>query len=220
MKSLIIAPHPDDEVLGVGGTLLRRRAEGGEIGLIIMTEMKTENGYSQEAVNKRRIEIEKIVNFMGFGFLAELKFATSSLDQVPRASIVNKIADAIKQFGPQEIFVPHFSDVHSDHRVTFEAASSSLKWFRQPNVKRILSYETVSETGFGLNLNLDFQPNVFVDIEKYLERKVEALNLYASETGNHPFPRSVETLSALATLRGSSSGFNAAEAFQLLRQYE
>ena len=71
-----------------------------------------------------------------------------------------------------------------------------------------------------MNLNLDFQPNLFVDIEKYLERKVEALNLYASETGNHPFPRSVETLVALATLRGSSSGFKAAEAFQLLRQYE
>lgn len=220
MRSLVIAPHPDDEVLGVGGTLLKRRSQGGEIGWILMTEMKTENGYTREAVNQRRIEIENIKSFMGFGFFSEMKFATSSLDQVPMALLVDKLSKAIGEFEPQEIFLPHFSDVHSDHRVTFEAASSCVKWFRQPNVNRIMSYETVSETGFGLYLNLDFQPNLFIDIEKHLERKVEALNIYTSETDNHPFPRSKETLIALATLRGSSSGFKAAEAFQLLREYE
>lgn len=220
MRSLVIAPHPDDEVLGVGGTLLKRRAQGGEIGLILMTEMRTENGYTKEAVNQRRIEIENIKSFMGFGFFSEMNFATSSLDQVPMALLVDKLSKAIREFEPQEIFLPHFSDVHSDHRVTFEAASSCVKWFRQPNVNRIMSYETVSETGFGLNLNLDFQPNLFIDIEEYLERKIEALNFYISETHNHPFPRSKETLVALATLRGSSSGFKAAEAFELLREYE
>jgi LmbE family N-acetylglucosaminyl deacetylase len=220
VRSLVIGPHPDDEVLGVGGTLLKRRAQGGEIGWILMTEMKTENGYSTEAVNQRRIEIENIRNFMGFGFFSEMKFAASSLDQVPMELLVDKLSKSIREFEPQEIFLPHFSDVHSDHRVTFEATSSCVKWFRQPNINRIMSYETVSETGFGLNLNLDFQPNLFIDIEKHLERKVEALNIYTSETDNHPFPRSDETLVALATLRGSSSGFKAAEAFQLLREYE
>jgi LmbE family N-acetylglucosaminyl deacetylase len=78
----------------------------------------------------------------------------------------------------------------------------------------------MSETGFSLDLNLSFQPNLFADIEKFLEKKIEALSFYASEVGKHPFPRSPETLVALATLRGSSSGFKAAEAFQLLRQYE
>jgi LmbE family N-acetylglucosaminyl deacetylase len=219
MRSLVIAPHPDDEILGVGGTLLKRRAQGGEIGWILMTEMKTENGYTKEVVNQRRTEIESIESFMGFGFFSEMKFATSSLDQVPMALLVDKLSKAIREFEPQEILLPHFSDVHSDHRVTFEAASSCVKWFRQPSVNRIMSYETVSETGFGLNLNLDFQPNLFIDIERYLERKVEALNIYTSETDNHPFPRSKETLIALATLRGSSSGFKAAEAFELLREY-
>lgn len=220
MRSLVIAPHPDDEVLGVGGTLLKRRAQGGEIGWILMTEMKTENGYTKEAVNQRRVEIEHIKSFMGFRFFSEMKFATSSLDQVPMALLVDKLSKAIREFEPQEIFLPHFSDVHSDHRVTFDAASSCVKWFRQPNVNRIMSYETVSETGFGLKLNLGFQPNLFIDIEEYLERKAEALNFYISETHNHPFPRSKETLVALATLRGSSSGFKAAEAFELLREYE
>ena len=220
MRSLVIAPHPDDEVLGVGGTLLRRRAEGGDIGWLLMTEMKIEDGWPKKVVDQRRNEIEKVVDFFGFHYLSEMRFATSSLDQIPMATLVDKMSEAIKQFEPQEIFLPHFSDVHSDHRMTFEAATSCIKWFRQPNVKRILSYETVSETGFGLNLNLDFQPNLFVDIEKYLVRKVEALSFYTSETGKHPFPRSDETLIALATLRGSTSGFKAAEAFQLLRQYE
>jgi LmbE family N-acetylglucosaminyl deacetylase len=220
IRTLVIGPHPDDEVLGAGGTLLRRRAEGGEIGWILMTEMKLDQGWSKECVNQRNIEIEKVINFFGFNFMAALKFATSSLNQVPMATLVDKISEAIKHFEPQEILVPHFSDVHSDHRVTFEATSSCVKWFRQPSVKRILAYETMSETGFGLGLNLEFQPNVFVDIEKYLERKVQALNFYTSETGKHPFPRSPETLIALAALRGSGSGFKAAEAFQLLRQYE
>ena len=218
VRSLVIAPHPDDEVLGVGGTLFRRRAEGADIGWILMTEMKTENGWPKEVVDKRRIEIENVVDVFGFDYLAELRFATSSLDRVPMASLVEKISEAIRQFEPQEIFLPHYSDVHSDHRVTFEAASSCIKWFRQHSIKRILAYETMSETGFGLHL--DFQPNLFVDIEKYLERKVEALNIYTSEIGNHPFPRSPEAIVSLASLRGSSSGFKAAEAFQLLREYE
>lgn len=94
----------------------------------------------------------------------------------------------------------------------------STKWFRYPSVKRILAYETLSETDFGLGTDLGFRPNIFINIENYLEDKLRAMDIYASELGRFPFPRSDEAIRALATLRGAASGFQAAEAFELLRE--
>ena len=220
MRSLVVAPHPDDEVLGPGGTLLRRRAEGGDIGWAIMTEMTVDSGWSQEAISRRRSEIEETRSFFAFSFVDELKFPTSSLDQIPFLRMVERLTKTIKEFEPNEIFVPHHSDAHSDHRITFDIVSSCSKWFRQPNLRRVLSYETVSETGFSLISDNSFRPNWYVNIEKYLQDKLKALNIYQSEIGDAPFPRSEENLVALASFRGSSSGFKFAEAFQLMREFE
>lgn len=219
MRSLVIAPHPDDEILGVGGTLLRRKEEGVEIGWLIMTEMTNEHGWSQEVINQRNLEIEKVKEFFGFTYFRQLRFPTSSLDQVPIKSLVEKVSESIEEFKPSEIFIPHFSDVHSDHRITSSVAASCSKWFRNSSIKRVLSYETLSETDFGLESNFVFHPNFFVNIENYLDRKLEAMSIYESEFGVLPFPRSAEALVALATLRGSTSGFKSAEAFQLLREF-
>jgi LmbE family N-acetylglucosaminyl deacetylase len=128
------------------------------------------------------------------------------------------VSNAISDFSPDEIFVPHPADIHSDHRTTFDVVASCTKWFRSGSVKRILAYETLSETEFGLDPIKRFQPNFFVNIENYLEDKISAMNVYASEVREFPFPRSDEALSALATLRGANSGFKAAEAFELLRE--
>ena len=100
-----------------------------------------------------------------------------------------------------------------------EAASACTKWFRYPSVKRVLAYETPSETDFGIDpRDTGFKPNVFVDITVQLKRKVELMKIYASEVGEFPFPRSEEALRALAELRGSQAGYEAAESFSLLVQ--
>ena len=114
--------------------------------------------------------------------------------------------------------MPHPCYVHTDHRLVFDATSACAKWFRYPSVKRILAYETISETEFGLDPNNFFCPNYYVDIGEFLERKLEIMSVYQSELGDFPFPRSSEAIRALAVLRGSTSGFVAAEAFQLLRE--
>ena len=133
--------------------------------------------------------------------------------------MVAGISDVFKIFEPEEVFVPHPSDVHTDHRIVFDAAASCTKWFRYPSVKRVLAYETLSETDFGLCADdQGFRPNVFIDIEPFLDGKLQAMDIYASEVGVFPFPRSHEAIRALATLRGAASGFKAAEAFQLLRE--
>jgi LmbE family N-acetylglucosaminyl deacetylase len=220
LRSLVVAPHPDDEVLGVGGTLLRRKAEGTELGWLIMTRISVEAGWSSEKVLKRQQEITQITQLFGFDSVFELGYTTTQLDQTPMSELISAVSGVIESFTPNEIFVPHSSDIHSDHRVTFDAVASSTKWFRSPSIKRILAYETISETDFGLGVNRGFQPNVFMNIEGHLEGKLQAMSIYSSEIGNFPFPRSNEAISAQAILRGASSGFKAAEAFELLREID
>ena len=218
VKTLVIAPHPDDETLGCGGTLLRRKAEGAEIAWLMATAMTEAGGWSAEQVKQRDAEIDKVSGMYGFDAVFRLDFPTTRLDTVPMADVVGAIADALKQFQPSELLIPHPADVHSDHRVVFDAATACSKWFRHDSISRVLAYETVSETEFGFATGSTFQPNVFVDITDHLERKLDTMRIYASELGTFPFPRSIETIRAKAQVHGATSGFAAAEAFQLLRE--
>lgn len=215
MRTLVIAPHPDDETLGVGGTLLRRKSEGAETGWLIMTKLdEIEKNKSQQKKN----EILQVSEILGFDEIYELGLPTTKLDQVPIVELVQSISKVVHEFQPTEIFLPHPSDVHSDHKVTFQAASSCTKWFRFSSIRRVLAYETLSETEFGISKGQNFHPNYFVNIEHFLDQKIIAMSAYASEISLFPFPRSVESIRSLSSFRGSSSGFKAAEAFELLRE--
>lgn len=218
MKTIIIAPHPDDEVLGVGGTLLRRKAEGSRIAWLIVTAISVELGWDAEKVHQRNNEIKQITRLFGFDEVFTLNLPAAQLDCIPISDLVNEISAVFKLFQPEEVFLPHPSDVHTDHRIVFDAAASCSKWFRHPSVRRVLAYETLSESDFGLGTNQGFSPNVFVNIEPFLTEKLRAMDIYQSEVGEFPFPRSREAIQALATLRGAASGFKAAEAFELLRE--
>jgi LmbE family N-acetylglucosaminyl deacetylase len=221
MKTLIIAPHPDDELLGCAGTLLRRVADGGTVGWLLMTEITQEYGWKTEQVIRRAKEIELVRR--GLGVHSEhffpLAFPAAQLDQIPMSTLVSRISDVFKQFEPEEVLLPYSGDIHSDHRITFEAASACTKWFRYSTVRRVLSYETPSETDFNIDpRESGFKPNFFVNIVDYLDRKIELLSIYQSEVGEFPFPRSGKTLKALAQVRGSQAGFDFAEAFITLSE--
>ena len=218
MKILVIAPHPDDELLGCGGTLLRRKSEGAILGWVIMTKISEDTGWSKNSVQERENEIEQVRKGLGVQpeHLFQLGFPTTKLDTFPMGELIAKVSEVFQTFQPEEVFIPHQGDVHSDHRITFEAVSACTKWFRYPSVKRVLSYETLSETEFSLDSTKTFHPNVFVDISDYFGQKLELLRIYASELGEFPFPRSETAIQALAQFRGSSSGFENAEGFELL----
>ncbi len=218
MRTIVIAPHPDDETLGVGGTILRRKSEGAHLAWLIVTNISIESGWSAEKVKQRADEIQRITQLYEFDEVYCLNFQTTQLDTVPMSDLVAAVSDVFKKFKPEEVFVPHPADVHTDHRVVFDAVSACTKWFRYPSVKRVLAYETLSETDFGLRTDQAFRPNVFVDIEHFFSKKLQAMDVYASEIDEFPFPRSHEAIRALATLRGAASGFKAAEAFELLRE--
>jgi LmbE family N-acetylglucosaminyl deacetylase len=220
MKVLVIAPHPDDELLGCGGTLLRHAAEGATLGWLIVTGMKESYGWPAKRVNARAKEIREVQDGLGVKQenLYQLDFPPAGLDLLPLSDLVKSISDVFLKFQPEEVLLPHPGDVHSDHRVCFDAVMSCSKWFRFPSVKRILTYETLSETDAMLDSSRSFQPSVFIDISETLSRKWDLLKVYESEMHEFPFPRSEKAINSLAWLRGSQSGFEAAEAFCLLRE--
>lgn len=205
-------------MLGAGGTLLRRKAEGATVAWLIVTTITAESGCGAEKIKQRANEIRRVTALFGFDSVFELDFPTTQLDQVPMSDLVSAISNVFKKFEPEEVFVPHPADVHTDHRIVFDAVASCTKWFRYPSVKRVLAYETLSETDFSLGISQVFRPNVFVNIEPYLDDKLRAMDIYTSELGAFPFPRSHEAIRALASLRGAASGFESAEAFELLRE--
>lgn len=216
-RTLVVAPHADDETLGVGGTILRRKSEGSRVGWLIITSVTVQNGWSESESQKREQEIADITKFYSFDDVFRLEFAPAGIDMVPMRNIVSTISDIVADFMPTEIFIPHGSDVHSDHRIVSQAVISASKWFRNPSVKRLLAYETLSETDFGSSDASSFRPNVYFDISPYLDQKLSALNLYESQLGDHPYPRSIEGVRSLAAVRGLAAGFMAAEAFELIR---
>jgi LmbE family N-acetylglucosaminyl deacetylase len=185
-----------------------------------MTAITEEGGWSRERIEQRAIEIEKVREGLGIApqYLYRLDFPTAQLDQQPMDTLVSRVSEVFRDFEPEEVLLPHPGDAHSDHRVTFDAVSACTKWFRYPRVRRVLTYETLSETDAGLDPARVFQPTVFVDVSDYLERKIEMMRVYESEMGEFPFARSERALRALAETRGTQGGFVAAEAFVLLKE--
>lgn len=220
MRVLVVAPHPDDELLGCGGTLLNLAADGATLGWLIITEITEEGGWDKDSVARRQAEIAAVQVGLSISkkHRYQLKLPPARLDVIPMEDLVKRISDVICDFQPSQIFLPHSRDAHSDHRICFDAVMACTKWFRYPSIRRVLSYETLSETDAAASDALSFQPTVFVNISDFLEKKCELLRVYESEMGRFPFPRSEEAVEALARFRGSQSGFHAAEAFALIRE--
>ena len=218
-RVLVAAVHPDDETLACGATLLKHAASGDRIFWLILTSMKPEQGFDPARIEGRAKEIERVHQEYGFAERFELDLPTTALDTVPLGEIVARVSAVLDKVRPTVLYLPFGGDVHSDHRVGFEALWAAAKSFRRPELKRVLAGETVSETEFAPALEgRGFCPNHFVDVGGYLERKLEIMRLYQGELGAHPFPRSEQNLKSLASFRGARAGAELAEAFMLIFQ--
>ena len=216
MRILTIAPHPDDETLGCGGALFRHKAEGDDIYWLIITGISQEGGWQEKVVNKRDNEIDAVAEKYGFSDVFNLRLPTTKMDTLPISDLIGEISNVYKKVEPDIIYMPFAYDVHTDHQIIAKALQSTLKWFRYPHIKKVYMYETPSETEFNFVENRVFRPNVFVNISLYIDDKIEVMEIYTNEMGEFPFPRSEKTMRALTTLRGSQSGFDSAEAFELV----
>ena len=218
-RVLVVAVHPDDETLGCGGTLLKHKENGDKIHWLIATDIKESSGFNENMVDKRNHEIEKIVNFYNFDSINRLGIPTTKVDEISTSKLINKISFVFNKIKPNIVYLPFKGDVHSDHKVIFNAAYSCTKSFRYPFIKKIYMMETLSETEFALSTKEEsFVPNVFVDISCYIGKKIEAMNIYKGEMGIHPFPRSEKNIKALSSFRGATSGCEYAESFMLLKE--
>lgn len=218
-KVLVVAVHPDDETLGCGGTLLKHKDDGDEIHWLISTEIKESDGFNKDIVARRNSEIDKIVNFYNFDSVNRLDISTTKVDEISTSHLISQISSIVNRVKPNVVYLPFKGDVHSDHKHIFNAVYSCTKSFRYPFIKKIYMMETLSETEFALSTKEDsFVPNVFVDVSEHINKKIELMNIYKSEIGKHPFPRSERNIIALATYRGATANCNYAESFMLIKE--
>ncbi len=216
-KILVIAPHPDDETLGCGGTILKHKDNNDEVNCVFVTSI----GKKSKEYKKRNSEIKKVNSYYSFNNLILGKFEPSKLDQYKKKKIIDFISSIVEKLKPEIIYVPFREDAHSDHRIVYDCVSPVFKTFRYPSVKSIRIYETLSETNFKNNISKEnFEPNLWIDISKYLKQKIEIMKIYKSEIKKHPFPRSEKSIKALAILRGSYSGHKFSEAFKIVKQID
>lgn len=223
MNILVLAPHSDDEVLGMGGTIARFASEGKRVFIAILTGHGEGKHPLWEPAMWDKVRAEAKVACAGLG-VTELLFRelpAACLDSVPAWRINQVVTDVLKEVQPEEVYIPFSHDLHQDHQAIAYAATVACRPYLDMGrrVKRVLAYETLSETHLAPPyLAPPFQPNVFVDISECLDKKLEAMRAYASQLQADHLPRSIEALRSLAHLRGTHIGVKAAEAFVLLRE--
>jgi LmbE family N-acetylglucosaminyl deacetylase len=217
-KVLVISAHPDDETLGVGGTLLKHKLEGDELYWIIVTTISTNLGFTAERVESREKEIKEVTSAFGFKRVFHMGYPTMSLSSSSLQTLIPEISKIFTDVEPEIIYTLNRSDAHSDHRFLFDAVAACTKSFRYPYIKQVLMYECISETEFAPSLpERVFLPNYYVDITGFLKEKIRIMQIYDSELGDHPFPRSIKNMEALSIFRGASVGVEHAEAFQIIK---
>lgn len=218
MSILVIAPHPDDEVLGVGGTIARLAAEGEHVTVAIVTRGYPPE-FDEESVHRAQREVGEAHGILGIGTTLFLDFPAAGLDVVPHRELNARLSELMREMQPREVFAPFAGDLHLDHQRSFLSALVAARPNGEDTPASIYAYETLSETNWNAPyLAPTFAPNVFVDISGYLERKILALQAFASQIKPFPHERSVEAARALAALRGSAVNRPAAEGFVLVRE--
>lgn len=216
---LVVAPHADDETLGCGGTILKLVDKGCQVHWVLVTEMTSDAGFSEKQIQARKSEIRKVSTAYGLAATHELKLPSARLETLSKGDVIGPISQIVNQVKPEMVFTVYRNDAHSDHEIVFDAVMSATKSFRYPFIKKVLAYETISETDFGMKPeDGGFKPNVFVDIAGYLDSKLEILEIFESEVHEFPFPRSRKALEALAYVRGAQCNAEAAEAFMLIKE--
>lgn len=214
---LIIAPHPDDEVLGCGASIARFVAEGNNVYVLVATR-GSNRLYDQQKVENVRDEAREAHRLLGVKDTVFLEFPAPELDTVPVADIARAFSKVIHQFSTTKLFLPHRGDIHNDHSVVFNAGLVAARPVNNCPVKQIYTYETLSETEWAAPYSGDaFVPNVYMDVSQFFEKKIEAFACFKSQLRSFPNPRSFDALTALASFRGSTVGLNKAEAFMCIR---
>ncbi|WP_260483861.1 PIG-L deacetylase family protein [Sphingomicrobium flavum] len=222
MSILVLAPHADDETLGMGGTIARLVDEGEQVTVAVLTGHGEEAHpiWPKSAWDEIRAECVKACAVLGCGEPIYRELPAALLDATASHEVNRVVGDLIREVNPRELYIPFAHDLHKDHHAIAYAAVVAARPYLASagGIERVLAYETVSETHLT-PFAPAFTPNVFVDISATLQRKLAAMRCYASQLQPDHQPRSIANLEALARLRGTHMGVAAGEAFALIGEY-
>jgi len=222
MKILVIAAHPDDEILGCGGTCVQLANSGKEVQFVILGEGVTSRYNQREQtetgeLSKLALDCQEASRIIGAKEPILHNLPDNRFDIVPFLDVVKIVETEIVTFRPEIIFTHDGGDLNVDHRITFRAVLTAARPMASSTVKELYTFEIPSSTEWAFQtVNGGFNPNTFFDITAGLEKKLQALSAYASEMRDFPHPRSRENIRAKAAVWGSVIGCQSAEAFKLI----
>lgn len=222
MSVLCIAAHPDDEVLGVGGTLARHASNGEDVHVCLLSDGVTsryDDAETAEAeIERRRARARQACEALGASASFH-SFPDNSFDTAPLLDIVQTIEGEIEAHDPDVVYTHHYGDLNVDHELACRATVTATRPLADSGVDRVLAFETLSASEWSVpEPGNAFQPTSFVDVADHLETKLDALSEYEDELRDPPHPRTVETVRQNAEVWGAKAGVDAAEPFELLRE--
>ncbi len=223
-KILIIAAHPDDEVLGCGGTMARLANSGNEVYTLILGEGVTSRDEQRDAdkrqgeISALQEQIRKANGILGVIEIATFNFPDNRFDSVDLLDIIKAIEKIKNKIKPDVIFTHYKDDLNVDHKITYDAVLTATRPVENESVKEIYSFEVLSSTEW--NYPLSFSPDIFFDISEYIDLKIQAMEAYASELKDYPHPRSLKAIKLSAENWGYKTGLKYAEAFKTVRVYK
>jgi N-acetylglucosamine malate deacetylase 1 len=214
---VVVAAHPDDDVLGCGGTISKLTSKGSKVEVVFMADGETSRIGGGDNVDIRMDQAMKSCHIMGVNKVHFLGFPDNKLDSLPLLDIVQRLEKVIYKIRPTVVFTHSSVDLNIDHRITSQAVMTVCRPYLGQSVKSIYTFEVVSSTNWNYVENKFFNPNFFVDIDGFMKNKIEALSVYENEINLFPSSRSLEAVEALAKYRGSTVGLMFAEAFSIAR---
>lgn len=214
-KILIVAAHPDDEVLGCGGTLIKLK-KNNKIKILFMTDGVSSRGKRIKEIIQRKKNCLDLMKYLKLPKPLFFNFPDNQMDKVPLLKIVKKIEKILKSFKPEIIFTHYYNCLNVDHQITFKALNTAARPVGKQSIKKILCFEIPSSSEWILG-NKSFKPNYYINITGQIEDKIKSLKFYENEIRKFPHSRSIEGVRSIAKFRGLSCGLKYAEGFLLVR---
>lgn len=217
MKVLVLSAHMDDEILGMGGTIARHVAAGDEVTVCIACKRAYNHQFDPKIVEEEKEAARRAAKVLGYQDLRFLDLRDELLDE-RLLDVIVPLEECVMKVRPDVVYTHHRSDSNQDHRAVFQASMIACRTISSHKVPRLLSYEVPSSTDQAPPFpEYAFQPNFYVDISGFLDRKIQAMKAYTRELREFPHPRSAKGIEVLAQKRGMEIGFRAAEAFTVIR---
>lgn len=219
---LVIAAHPDDETIGCGGAIIKHKCDGDEVNILTLTDgVGSRLGADDNDLKVRNDAAKSAIDILGANWIGAGNFSDNNMDSVPILEIIKFIESFKKNFYPDIIYTHSPSDLNIDHTITAKATLTAFRPEPQEKYSEIRFFEIASSTDFTLKqLNDRFEPNLFINIKDFIDKKIEALKCYEIEMRDYPHSRSYEKIKSLAEYRGAQSGLEYAEAFEIVRKID